>query len=161
MKHSISSTPYITDTSTYIQLSLHPKTMMAYRGHGGNLSYMCDISRQAATQCGPADTTKLWLNMLLARTTRSTKMLLPVYQALRCHIAQDCTWHWPQWEPQISLLYLQRFNTVSHVAVLLLCSQFLKWKLWFEAVKIQFKIMLCPNICILMAGKSTIQMFNV
>jgi hypothetical protein len=32
MKHSISSTSRITDISTYMQLSLHPKTVMAYRG---------------------------------------------------------------------------------------------------------------------------------
>ena len=132
--------------------------MMLYRGHGGNLSYMCDISRWVVTQCGLVD---MYQN-LTEHAAGMDNMIhenagtcLPgfmvshrtrLYLALTTMRTSDLT-------TVFTKVKYQHFACDYSVAV---CLQFLKLKWWFSKVKIQYKIMLCPNICILMGGKSKV-----
>ena len=164
MKHSISSTSCITDTSTYsypwtprpwwhIQgMEVTCLTCVTFQGrlqHNVNwqthtniltehAAGMDNMIHKNASTCLPGFTvshrTRLYMALTTVRTSDLTTVFTKVkHQRFTC----DCT-------------------------VLLLCSQFLISKLWFDTVKIQysitaqFTIMWCPNICILMGGKSKI-----
>jgi hypothetical protein len=133
MEHSISSTSCITDTSTYIQLSLQPKTTMAYRGHGGNLSYMWHSEAGCETMWTGRHT-----NILTEHAAGMGNMIhgnagtcLPdftVSHRTRLYLALTTM------RTSYLTTWLQKLNTnISHVMIitLLLCLQLLKSKLWF------------------------------